>query len=49
MPQPIRGRGGHVGFLIAPKNINLLEDVEFLLSIKFNQSPFSGFREEVEM
>ena len=35
MSQPIRGQGGHLVFLIDPKNTNLVEDVEFLLPVKF--------------
>ena len=35
MPQPIRGRGGHLVFLIGPKNTNLVKDIEILLSVKF--------------
>ena len=41
MSQPIRGRGGHLGFLIGPKNTNLVEHIEILI-------PFSGFIEEVK-
>ena len=32
-------------FPIGPKNTNLVEDVEILLSVKFRWIPFSGFRE----
>ena len=35
MSQPIRGQGGHLVFPIDPKNTNLVEDVEFLLPVKF--------------
>ena len=35
MSQPIRGQGGHIVILISPKNTNLVEDVENLLSVKF--------------
>ena len=35
MSQPIRGRGGHLVFLIGPKNSNLVESVEILLPVKF--------------
>ena len=36
MPHPIRGYGGHLVFLIGPKNTNLVEDTEFLQSfVKF--------------
>ena len=48
MPQPIRGQGGHLVFLIGPKNTNLVEDVEILLPVKFRWIPFSGFRGEVK-
>ena len=34
----------HLGFLIGPKNTNLVEDIEILLSINFRQIQFSGFR-----
>ena len=34
MSQPIRGQGGHLVFLIAPKNTNLVEGVEILLPVK---------------
>ena len=34
MAQPIRGRGGHLVFPIGPKNTNVVEDVEILLSVK---------------
>ena len=45
MSQPIRGQGGNLVFPICPKITNLLEDVEFLLPVKFCWIPFSGFRE----
>ena len=48
MSQPIRGQGGHLVFPISPKNTNLVEDVEIYLPVKFCQTPFSGFRGEVE-
>ena len=48
MCQPIRGQGGHLVFLIGPKNTNLVEDVKILLPVKFRWIPFSGFRGEVE-
>ena len=38
MSQPIRGLGGHLVFLIGPKNTNLVEDVEILLPVKFGCS-----------
>ena len=48
MSHPIRGQGGHLVFRIGSKNKNLVEDVEFLLPVKFRCILFSGFREEVE-
>ena len=48
MSQPIRCQVGHLVFPIAPKNTNMVEDVEILLPVKFRWIPFSGFREEVE-
>ena len=48
MSQPIRGQGGHLGFLISPKNTNLVEDIEILLPVKFLPIRFSGFRGEVK-
>ena len=45
MSQSIRGQRGHIVFSISPKNTNLVEDVENLLSIKFHWIPFSGFKE----
>ena len=48
MSQPIGGQGGHLIFLIGPKNTNLVEDIEIFFPIKFCWIPFSGFREEVE-
>ena len=35
MSQPIRDKGGLLVFPIGPKNTNLVEDVEFLLPVKF--------------
>ena len=35
MSQPIRGKGGHLVFLIGPKNTNLVEDIKILLPVKF--------------
>ena len=49
MSQPIRDQGGHLVFLIGPKNTNLVEDVNILLPVKFRYIPFSGFRGEVKM
>ena len=48
MSQPNRGQGGHFVFPIGSKNINLVEGVEILLSVKFRRIPFSRFRGEVE-
>ena len=48
MSQPIRGQGGHLVFPIGPKNTNLVEDIEILLTVKFRWIPFSSFRGEVE-
>ena len=48
MPQPIRGHGGHLVFPIGSKNLNLVEDIEILLPVKFRCIFFSCFRGEVE-
>ena len=48
MSQPIRGKGGHLVFVIGPKKTNLVEDVEILLPLKFLWIPFSVFRGRVE-
>ena len=48
MSQPIRCRGGHLVFPITLKNTNFVEDVEFLLPVKFQQILYSSFREEVK-
>ena len=48
MSQPIRGQGGHLVFPIGPKNTNLVDDIEMLLSVKFRHIPFSGLRGQVE-
>ena len=40
--------GRHLIFQNSPKNLNLVEDVEILLPVKFRSIPFSGFRGEVE-
>ena len=37
MYHAIRGRRGHLVFPIGPKNINLIEDVECLLPVKFRE------------
>ena len=44
LARPIRGRGRHLVFPIGPKNTNLVEDIEFLLHVKFYQIPISRFR-----
>ena len=44
MSQPIKGRGSHLIFRSAWKT-NLVEDVEFLINVKFQQILFSSFRE----
>ena len=43
MSRPIKGQGGHIVFLIGPENINVVEDVEILLLVKFRWIPFGGF------
>ena len=48
MFQPIRGQGGHLGFLIDITNTNLIEGFKELLPVKFSQNPFKGCGEEVE-
>ena len=49
MSQPWKQRlGGHLFFPFGPKNTNLVENVEFLLPVKFRQILSSGIREEVE-
>ena len=48
MYQQIRNKGGHLVFLINPRNTNLVEDIEILLPVKFPRIPFSGSRGEVE-
>ena len=48
MSQPIRGWGSHLGFPIGPKNMNLVEDIQILLPVKFCQIPLSRFRREIE-
>ena len=41
MSQPIRGPGSHLVFPIGPKNTNLVEDVEILLSVQFRWIPLA--------
>ena len=36
MSQTIRGLGGHLVFMIGPKNTNLVEDIEIFLLVKFH-------------
>ena len=48
MSLPIRSQGGHLVFPIGLKNTHLVEDIEFLLPVKFRLIPFGSFREEVE-
>ena len=48
MSRTIRGRGGHLGFPIGPKNTNLVDHIMILLPVKFRRIPFSGLREEVK-
>ena len=48
MSPQIIGQSGHLFSPIGPKNTDLVKDVEILLSVKFRQFLFSGFREEVE-
>ena len=48
MFQPIKGQGGHLGFLIGTKNTNLVDDIEDLFPVMFRQNSFSGCEEEVE-
>ena len=45
MPQQIRGKSGHLGYPIGPKNF--VKDIKFLFPVKFCQIPFNGFKEEV--
>ena len=48
MSQPIRGQGSHLVLPIGPKNINLIEDIEILLPVKFRWIPCSSIKGEVE-
>ena len=47
MSQQIRGHGGHLVFLIGPKNTNLIKDLKILLPVEFLPIRFSGLRGEV--
>ena len=42
MSPPIRGRGGHLVFLIGTKNTNLVENIEIFLPVKFRWIPSIG-------
>ena len=48
MSQSIRSRAAIFVFRSAQKNTNLVEDIEFLLIVKFRWNLFSGFRGKVE-
>ena len=50
MSKPLRGQGGHLGFLIGPKNTNLVEDVKIFLPVLrfFLKISFSGCEKEVK-
>ena len=39
--------GGYHIFQIGPQDTNVVEDVEFLLPVKFRHIPFNGFRKEI--
>ena len=41
--------GGHLVFMIGPKNTNLVEDIEILLLVKFIWIPLSSSEEESKM
>ena len=49
MSQPIRACGGHLGFLIGSENTNLVEGIEYLLPVKFQEIMCSSFRGEDEI
>jgi hypothetical protein len=38
--------GGHLGFLIGIKNINLVKDIPMIIHLQFGFSQFISFREE---
>ena len=48
MSQPIRALGGHICWPIGTKNTNLVEDLEYLLPVKFREILCSGCRGDVE-
>ena len=48
MSQPIIGQGGHLVFPFGPKNTNLVNDIDILLTNMFRLILSSGFRGEVE-
>ena len=48
MSRPIRGKVAILVFRSAKKIANLVEDIEFLLPVKFRSIPFNSFRREVE-
>ena len=48
MSQQSEARAAILVFRLAPKNTNVVEDVEILLPVKFCWIPFSGFRGEFE-
>lgn len=45
---PIRAFGGHLLWRIGSKNTNMVEDLEYLIPVRFGEIPYSGCREEVE-
>ena len=47
LSQPIRGQDGQLVIPISPKNMNLVEDIEILLPVKFRWILFSRFNGEV--
>ena len=48
MSQPIRALGGHICWPIGTKNTNLVEDLEYLLPVRFREILCSGCRGDVE-
>ncbi|KAK3083309.1 hypothetical protein FSP39_019138 [Pinctada imbricata] len=48
MCQPIRALGGHICLPFGIKNTNLVEDIEFLLPVRFGEIPCSGCRGDVK-
>ena len=49
MSQPIRGQGGHLSFLVGPKNTNFADDVEFLHPVKFRWILFGRLEKKSKM